>query len=183
MLATLRALARAGNIPALLGALGLALLAFPLAAQGPGTLGFLGFTPGATTAELRAAFLANRGSGWSCRDAREATSVSECRGTLLDPVHQEPVVLWASVIGGHAGILTLRADLGAPALEEWRRALVDSYGPAPQQRRGPIRMMQWVRGGRMLRLTWHPSPGTMEVSVSLVDGPVLDAWGRPRSGG
>jgi hypothetical protein len=39
-------------------------------------------------------------------------------------------------------------------------------------------MMQWVRRGRMLRLTWKTDRGDRVASVSLVDGRVLDAWGR-----
>ena len=41
-------------------------------------------------------------------------------------------------------------------------------------------MMQWVRQGRMLRLTWRIEGGGKTASVSLVDGRVLDAWGRAR---
>ena len=42
-------------------------------------------------------------------------------------------------------------------------------------------MMQWVRRGRMLRLTWRAEKGAKVASVSLVDGRVLDAWGRSRA--
>lgn len=154
-----------------------------LPAQVPVKLGFLGFAPGASLTAVRAAFTANRGSGWNCRTARGDSSIAECRGTFPDPVHRQPVQLWASMIGGRAGIVTLRADVAAAVLEEWRGALVESYGPAPLRRQGAVRMMQWISNDRMLRLTWHGGPGGLEVSVSLVDGPVLDTWGRPRSGG
>jgi hypothetical protein len=42
-------------------------------------------------------------------------------------------------------------------------------------------MMQWVRRGRMLRLTWRTDRGKRTASVSLVDGRVLDAWGQKRA--
>ena len=42
-------------------------------------------------------------------------------------------------------------------------------------------MMQWVRRGRMLRLTWRKERGDKVASVSLVDGRVLDGWGRDRA--
>jgi hypothetical protein len=42
-------------------------------------------------------------------------------------------------------------------------------------------MMQWVRRGRMLRLTWRAEKNSKTASVSLVDGRVLDAWGRSRA--
>jgi hypothetical protein len=41
--------------------------------------------------------------------------------------------------------------------------------------------MQWVRRGRMLRLTWRMERGQKVASVSLVDGRVLDDWGRSRT--
>jgi hypothetical protein len=42
-------------------------------------------------------------------------------------------------------------------------------------------MLQWVRRGRMIRLTWRLERGEKIVSVSLVDGHVLDGWGRSGS--
>jgi hypothetical protein len=41
---------------------------------------------------------------------------------------------------------------------------------------GTQRMLQWVRGSQMLRLTWRVSGGRVEASASVVDGPVLDGW-------
>ena len=41
-------------------------------------------------------------------------------------------------------------------------------------------MMQWVRQGRMARLTWKVQRNERVASVSLVDGHVLDGWGRER---
>ena len=46
---------------------------------------------------------------------------------------------------------------------------------------GTQRMLQWVRRGRMIRLTWRAEAGQQVASVSLVDGQVLDNWGRSRS--
>jgi len=39
-------------------------------------------------------------------------------------------------------------------------------------------MLQWVRRGRMLRLTWRLEGTGKVASVSLVDGRVLDNWAR-----
>jgi hypothetical protein len=44
-------------------------------------------------------------------------------------------------------------------------------------------MMQWVRQGRMLRLTWRIEKSQKLASVSLVDGHLLDDWGRTRETG
>jgi hypothetical protein len=43
-------------------------------------------------------------------------------------------------------------------------------------------MQQWVRRGRMLRLTWRLERGEKVASVSLVDGRVLDGWARGTQG-
>jgi hypothetical protein len=48
---------------------------------------------------------------------------------------------------------------------------------------GTQRMLQWVRRGRMIRLTWRMEGGAQVASVSLVDGRVLDNWGRSSRGG
>jgi hypothetical protein len=37
-------------------------------------------------------------------------------------------------------------------------------------------MMQWVRKGTMIRLTWRAQQGAKATSVALIDGNVLDAW-------
>jgi hypothetical protein len=41
--------------------------------------------------------------------------------------------------------------------------------------------MQWVRHNRMIRLTWRIDHTSKVASVALVDGAVLDAWGRERA--
>ena len=43
-------------------------------------------------------------------------------------------------------------------------------------------MLQWVRRGRMIRLTWRLEGRAKVASVSLVDGHVLDNWGRSHAG-
>ena len=45
---------------------------------------------------------------------------------------------------------------------------------------GAQRMMQWVRQGRMIRLTWRTDRWAPAISVSLVDGRILDGWGKKR---
>ena len=45
---------------------------------------------------------------------------------------------------------------------------------------GPQWMLQWVRQGRMMRLTWRVDNNAKVASVSLVDGWILDDWGRNR---
>jgi hypothetical protein len=80
-----------------------------------------------------------------------------------------------------AGIITISGGIDSDQLDRWREGIVASYGRVGARAQGTQWMMQWVRRGRMLRLTWRTERGENVASVSLVDGRVLDAWGRSRS--
>lgn len=90
------------------------------------------------------------------------------------------VNLWVSAIDSVAGVLTLSSDLSGERLDRWRRRIESRYGRVGAKVHGSEWMMQWVRRGRMLRLTWRTDRGARAASVSLVDGRVLDDWGRSR---
>jgi hypothetical protein len=107
--------------------------------------------------------------------------VSECRGTLDDPALGGRVDLWVSSVNGVASVITISAQVEADRLDRWRSAVERRYGRVDASVQGIQWMMQWVRRGRMLRLTWRTERGGRMASVSLVDGRVLDDWGRARS--
>jgi hypothetical protein len=88
-----------------------------------------------------------------------------------------------SAMDSAAGVITLSAAVDSSALGAWRRDLEQRYGRVAVQRQGGQSMQQWVRRGRMLRLTWRTERRELTASVSLVDGRVLDAWGAGRSVG
>jgi hypothetical protein len=88
-----------------------------------------------------------------------------------------PVDVWVSAIDSVAGVVTISAALDAGTFDRWRRRIEASYGHVAVKSQGSQRMMQWVRRGRMLRLTWRIDRGQRTASVSLVDGRVLDGWG------
>jgi hypothetical protein len=92
------------------------------------------------------------------------------------------VEIWVSAIDSVAGVITLSATVDAGRLDRWRTGIESHYGRVSAKAQGSQRMMQWVRRGRMLRLTWRTDRGKRTASVSLVDGRVLDAWGRERGG-
>jgi len=123
---------------------------------------------------------ASGGSALTCKVSRRDRSVSECRGRLADSLTGHRVNLWLAAIDGASGVLTLSGPADGEALGRWRDTLVSHYGLVPVRVQGTQSMMQWVRRGRMLRLTWRVERGTTIVSVSLVDGHVLDAWGARR---
>ena len=149
-------------------------------AQAPPPLTFFGFTAGDSLAVVARQLKASGGSALTCKRSRRDASVSECRGHTANRVTGHRINLWLAAIDSASGVLTLSGPADGEALASWRDTLVAHYGPVPVRVQGTQSMMQWVRRGRMLRLTWRRERGTTIVSVSLVDGHVLDAWGARR---
>ena len=116
------------------------------------------------------------GAGLSCQRSRADRRLQDCRATIADPVAATPVTIWLAAIDSVTGVITVSATLGAADFGRWRDVLESSYGPRQATVEGPQRMLQWIRGTQMLRLTWRSTPGRIEASVSVVDGPVLDGW-------
>jgi hypothetical protein len=142
-------------------------------------LHFLGFRAGAHLHELTH-HLQGSGGSLRCRQARVDPRVSECRGRLPPTAELPEIELWVSAIDSVAGIMTLAGRVDATKLENWRRTLQERYGRVATRRQGTQSMLQWVRRGRMVRLTWRHERSGQVASVSLVDGHVLDGWGRAR---
>ena len=171
------------GLPALLiGAGGLSFSA-PLLAQGPvpavvdtAPFGFLGFQPGLPIALLRERATQLGKGSLDCQRAARDLRLGECRGGLPELDAGRSVDLWASMIDGRAAVLTLSARLPEARFARWREFLEGRYGVVPEKRQGPMRMLQWVRNGRMLRLSWRAKGRDFETSVSMVDGPLLDGW-------
>ncbi|HTS88471.1 MAG TPA: hypothetical protein VMG41_08275 [Gemmatimonadales bacterium] len=167
--------------------LGLALVLLAAARPGAGqeaqlpALAFLGFEAGAPLASIDRQVAALGGSKLRCNRARRDRRVQECRGQVTDPVSRRSVELWLSAIDSATGVLTISSPLSGVELDAWRRTLETQFGPVGATVMGPQWSLQWVRGGRMLRLTWRIDNGAKVASVSLVDGHVLDAWGRERA--
>jgi hypothetical protein len=166
--------------------LALALVLLPgtaFAATPPDTsaLHFRGLRAGARLDELDAV-MRRQGGRLRCDRSKQDPTVSECRGTVRDSA-AGPVHVWVSAMDSTAGVITLSAGLDSTALRAWRRELERRYGQVPAKTQGGQSMLQWVRRGRMLRLTWRTERGELTASVSLVDGRVLDGWGAGRTTG
>jgi hypothetical protein len=144
-------------------------------------LQFHGFRAGARIEEMNALLRRLDGSRLSCELARADRRVSECRSVVSAPTLGGKVRLWVSAVDSVASIITLSAKLETAQLDRWRRDIEQRYGRVGAQAQGSQWMMQWVRRGRMLRLTWRIEAGQKIASVSLVDGRVLDNWGRTRT--
>lgn len=176
-----RTYAACGGLAGLL----LALASHPAVAQSAAardsSLSFFGFRAGAPVAEIAARLQRLDGSRLRCDHAKADSHVAECRATVGDPDLGGPVNLWMSAIDSVSGVMTLSADVSPDQLDTWRGRLEKSYGRVGAQVQGTQWMMQWVRRGRMIRLTWRMEKGNRTASVSLIDGHVLDAWGRARA--
>ena len=151
-----------------------------LVAADTAPLEFHGFRAGATIAELQTLLQALDGGRLRCERAKADRRVSECRATVTDVELGERVSLWVSAIDSVVSVITLSSTVSAGQLDHWRRTIERRYGRVDATVQGSQWMMQWVRQGRMLRLTWRIERGEKVASVSLVDGRVLDAWGRDR---
>jgi hypothetical protein len=143
-------------------------------------LTFLGFRAGARLDELSFRLRSSAGGALHCRRSRADQRVSECRASLRGTPGEPRVDLWISAIDSMAGVMTLSAKVDSAQLDSWRGLLEDRYGRVGTRVQGSQRMLQWVRRGRMIRLTWRTEKGSRVASVSLVDGHVLDSWGRSR---
>ncbi|HEY9014866.1 MAG TPA: hypothetical protein VIM84_07375 [Gemmatimonadales bacterium] len=155
----------------------------PGAAQVRDTAGldFLGFRAGARLEELNQQLRNAGGEGLRCRQARADRRVSECRGFLRGSDEVPDIALWISAIDSVAGIMTLFGRVDSLQLDDWRTSLEHRYGRVGLRVQGSQSMLQWVRRGRMIRLTWRVERREQVASVSLVDGHVLDGWGRTRT--
>jgi hypothetical protein len=143
-------------------------------------LSFLGFQAGASVGQVREQVHALGGSGLHCLRAKRDKSVMECRGSVMDPGSRRVVDLWLSAMDSASAVLMLSSPLSGVELDGWRSALESAFGTVDANVQGPQWALQWVRAGRMLRLTWRIENGAKVASVSLVDGRVLDGWGRRR---
>ncbi len=173
------------RLPALALAL-LSLAASASASTSPGTqdtsaLQFHGFRAGARLDELDGLIRRLGGGRLRCDRAKRDRRVSECRGTVRDSAMGGAVKVWVSAIDSVAGVITLSAGVDPATLDRWRQRIESRYGRVGAKAQGSQWMMQWVRRGRMLRLTWRTDRGERTASVSLVDGRVLDEWGQRRA--
>jgi hypothetical protein len=153
----------------------------PTPAQDTSALQFHGFRAGARLDELDSLIRRLDGGRLRCDRAKRDRRVSECRSTVRDSAIGGAVKVWVSAVDSVAGVITLSAGVDAEMLDRWRWRIEARYGRVGAKAQGTQWMMQWVRRGRMLRLTWRTDRGGRTASVSLVDGRVLDEWGRKRA--
>jgi hypothetical protein len=144
-------------------------------------LTFNNIPAGTSLLRLSERLRALNGTSLRCLRSSRDPSVQECRASFSQPGNGRLVEIWLSAIDSLSGILTLKYSGSSATLKQWRDDLERRYGTVPTQIQGTQRMKQWVRRGRMIRLTWRREGDDTSVSVSLVDGRVLDGWGQRKS--
>jgi hypothetical protein len=146
-----------------------------LSAQRKPALEFMGFRPGMSAADLEARIGA-LGGKWSCNTSRVDSRFSECRGHV-NPDGGGEFKLTGSLVGGTSAVLLITGDIDDVELSRWVDDLSNHYGQVAARLANTQAMWQWVRERRMIRVTTRIERGTRVVSVSLVDGIVLDNLG------
>src|SRR4051812_24187571 len=132
-----------------------ALSAANAAAPDSSLLEFHGFQAGARLQDLQAIVRRFDGSTLRCDRAKADPRVRECRAVVKAQQLGGAVNLWISTVDSVASVITLASTGGVDQLTEWRQSLERRYGRVDASVQGSQWMMQWVRRGRMLRLTWR----------------------------
>jgi hypothetical protein len=79
------------------------------------------------------------------------------------------------MVNGTAAVLLIEGNVDDVLLTRWVDNLASSYGRVPARLANSQAMWQWTRARKMIRVTTRIDQGQRLVSVSLVDGPILDA--------
>ena len=148
--------------------------------SGPGALAaqtaplqFLGFNPG-TTRKAVETLVTNHGGEWSCAHSKVDRRFAECRG-VIRPSGLGELNIIGSMVNGTAAVLLIEGSVDDVLLTRWVDNLTSEYGKVPAVLANRQAMWQWTRQRRMIRVTTRIDQGVRLVSVSLVDGPILDA--------
>ncbi len=141
-------------------------------AQDP-ALEVFGLAPGGPFTAMQDA-LAKIGGKPGCKASPVDRRVAECTATLTRTPDRRNWVLTASVVDGTVGLLLLRTSTDARGFGGLRDAWTTRLGRPNLKHLANLDSFQWIRAGRMLKLAGRNERGRYEVTVSLVDGEVLD---------
>jgi hypothetical protein len=155
-----------------LALLGLA-VASPLRGQAPAALQVHGLEPGIAQADLGTR-VGQLGGKLACHGSTANSRLGECLATLSRAPDHRGWTLRASLVEGTAAILILTSPISDRDLDRLREQLIADFGRPNLRNQGAVRSYEWIRSGRMMRLTTNGAADWREVSISLVDGAVLD---------
>ncbi len=144
-------------------------------AQNP-SLEVFGLAPGGSLADLQDR-LAKVGGKPGCKTSPVDHRVTECTATLARTPDRRNWALTASVVDGTVSMMWLRASTDARGFDGLREEWTARLGRPNLKHVGNFDSYQWIRAGRILKLAGRNERGHYEVTVSLVDGEVLDRLG------
>lgn len=136
----------------------------------------LGLSPGMAEEAATTAVRAHGGS-LRCQPTAEPR-LRQC-SAALGQTPRGPVTLTLSLVDGQLAVALIAAILEPAAVGDWHAQLASRYGEVAPSRGPGQESFQWIAAGRMMRFTVRREAGRLMVSVSLVDGPLLDSLPAP----
>lgn len=152
---------------------------FAAAQDRPPELGMLGLGPGVVQSDLQER-VAKLGGRLTCRASSVDRRFTECTASLVRAPDGRRWELLASVVDSTSAVILLQTTVSAKDLETMRDDLAAALGRPNYRKQGSQQSYEWVRSGRMMRLTSRVERGLLQLSVSLVEGSVLDALNSGR---
>lgn len=138
----------------------------------------LGLAPGLAE-DAAADTVRGHGGSLRCRPTAEPR-LRQCSAALPGSP-RGPVTLTLSFVDGRLAVALIAAMLDPDAVGDWHAELVARHGEVTPTRGPGQESFQWVAAGRMMRFTVRREAGRLMVSVSLVDGPLLDSLPAPQA--
>lgn len=136
-------------------------------------LQLMGLEPGIEQRELKER-VAKLGGSLNCRNSARDSRFAECTAGLTKTPDGRPWQLLASLIQDSAAVILVSVGSSAPEVARLREALAEELGRPNLRRQADQEAYEWVRAGRMMRLTARSEAGRVTMSVSLVEGSLLD---------
>jgi hypothetical protein len=140
----------------------------------------LDLAPGTGQSELQEQ-VAKLGGRLGCKASTVDRRFTECAATLTQTPDRRRWDLLATMVDGISGVILLKTTLASSKeLEAIRTGLTSSLGRPNYRKQASQTSFEWVRAGRMMRLTSRTERGQLQLSVSLVEGQVLDGLNAGR---
>ena len=163
-----------GSPLSLLAPLALSLLAGQGLAQSRGpALQLMGLEPGMEQGELKDR-VARLGGALSCHSSSVDPRFAECTAGLARAPDGRRWQLLASLIEGSAAVILVSVGSSSAEVARFREELAAALGRPNLRRQADQEAYEWIRAGRMMRLTARSEAGRITMSVSLVEGSLLD---------
>jgi hypothetical protein len=136
-------------------------------------LSFFGFQAGMPVAQASAHIRSNRGT-LTCRNSSDPR-IRECTGALPLQGLTGPLQVLISSVHDSAAVIVLSARPPAELARTWIEDLTLDFG-RPNHAAVPESQhtWQWIRRGKMLRVIVRIPRDSVEASVVLTHGPLLD---------